>query len=174
MRKRHVLSGLAVALASLGCRSGLEPDWDSIRAEIEKRYPNVPATSVDELHARLQETDAVPPILLDARTAEEFAVSHIEGALRLTDEADWLALLGDPSTNPEIVCYCSVGWRSAGVVERLQQAGYTNARNLDGSLFAWANAGYPMVRDGGERVTVVHGFDDEWETLLEPEHRAPR
>ena len=47
-----------------------------------------------------------------------------------------------------IVVYCSVGYRSARVARWLGRQGFTNVRNLDGSLFAWANEGRPMEADG--------------------------
>ena len=51
-----------------------------------------------------------------------------------------------------IVTYCSVGYRSGKMAERLQAAGYTNVRNLEGSIFKWANEHRPLVRGESEPV----------------------
>ena len=43
---------------------------------------------------------------------------------------------------------------------------YTNVRNLDGSIFQWANEGRPLVR-GNQRVQDVHPYDENWGRLLD-------
>ena len=70
-----------------------------------------------------------------------------------------------------IVAYCSVGYRSSELVQKLTERGFTNVKNLDGSIFEWANRGYPVERDG-EEVREVHPFDDRWGTLLHEDLRA--
>jgi rhodanese-related sulfurtransferase len=109
--------------------------------------------------------DGAGPVLVDAREAEEFAVSHLAGARRLpTLEA--IAAEGLERHQP-IVVYCSVGYRSARLAEDLRRAGYRNVRNLEGSLFHWANLGLPLAGAGpGERR--VHPFGGLWGLLLEP------
>ena len=69
--------------------------------------------------------------------------------------------------------YCSAGYRSGKLAERLQAAGYTNVRNLDGSIFKWANERRPLVRGESEPVTKVHPYSAIWGRLLAPEARAP-
>jgi 3-mercaptopyruvate sulfurtransferase SseA len=66
------------------------------------------------------------------------------------------------------VLYCSVGYRSSMAAEQLAKLGYTDVQNLEGSLFAWANAGHPL--EGGDRV---HPYDAKWGELLDPRLRAP-
>ena len=70
-----------------------------------------------------------------------------------------------------IVTYCSVGYRSAGVAQRLRAAGFTQVYNLEGSLFRWANEGRPLYR-GDTLVHQVHPYDRVWGTLLKEELRA--
>ena len=65
-------------------------------------------------------------------------MSHLPGARLADAKAPAAQLLSGLCTNQAIVVYCSVGYRSSRLVERLQQAGYTNAFNLDGSIFQWA------------------------------------
>jgi 3-mercaptopyruvate sulfurtransferase SseA len=69
------------------------------------------------------------------------------------------------------VVYCSVGYRSARVAHWLGGQGYTNVRNLTGSIFQWANEGRPVFRD--DRPTnEVHPYDQRWGLLLESRYRA--
>ena len=107
---------------------------------------------------------AVPkPVLLDVRTQAEFDVSRIAGARRVDPDAKSVALPKDTL----IVTYCSVGYRSAKFAQRLQEAGFTNVRNLEGSIFQWANEGRAT-----EPSAKVHPYNEKWGALLDPARRA--
>jgi len=72
-----------------------------------------------------------------------------------------------------IVVYCSVGYRSSALAEKLARAGMTNVFNLEGSIFAWANEGRPVYRgDTLLNPAQVHPFNTKWGQLLRPELRA--
>jgi rhodanese-related sulfurtransferase len=132
---------------------------------IARDFPGAPSIPADALAARLDGPDA--PLLLDVRQEEEYAVSHLPGARRVEPEAEALPpeLLALPRDTP-IVAYCSVGYRSAALVERLRAEGFTRAENLEGSIFRWANEGRPVVRDGRE-VAEVHPYGRAWGVLLD-------
>ena len=133
--------------------------WPAIKARIAKEFPNVKSIGTAEL-AKLEPK----PVLLDVRTAEEFNVSHLSGARRVDPDATTVAL---PKDTP-IITYCSVGYRSAKFAQRLQDAGFTNVRNLDGSIFQWANEGRPIAGSAGK----VHPFNKKWGVLLDAARRA--
>jgi len=61
-----------------------------------------------------------------------------------------------------IVIYCSVGYRSEKIGEKLQKAGYKNVINLWGGIFDWANLKLPLVNEDEEKVTSVHPYDENW------------
>jgi len=103
-------------------------------------------------------------VLIDARPQVEFAVSHLRGAVRMTPD-----LLAKLSKDTPIVVYCSVGYRSAELAQRLDSQGYKQVRNLEGSIFEWANEGRP-VYSGKEQVHKVHPYDSEWGRLLDPSY----
>ena len=144
------------AIAVLGLWPGVS--WPAIKARIAKEFPNVKSIGTAEL-AKMERK----PVLLDVRTAAEFDVSRIAGAQRVNPDAATVALPKDT----QIVTYCSVGYRSAKSAQRLQAAGFTNVRNLDGSIFQWANEGRPL--DGGRKV---HPFNKKWGALLDAARRA--
>ena len=137
--------------------------------EARERFADVRHVGVAELARRLALPE--PPLLLDVREAEEHATSHLPGAVRARSRAEALAALGESAEDREVVTYCSVGWRSAELARELERAGYTNVRNLEGSIFAWANSGRPVYR-GTERAAKVHPYDRKWGRLLRPELRA--
>ncbi len=178
---RRLVSGLLLTAVALGVgiwwASGRQsrPDslaWRAVARDLQSRYPDVPTVSTDELAAWLADSSRPAPVLLDARTPAEYAVSHLPGARRVDPDAtadDLQSMLG--RSEPPVVVYCSVGVRSAGVVERLREAGVSDVHNLEGSIFRWANEGRPLVRDG-QRVEEVHPYDAVWGRLLAPDHRA--
>jgi rhodanese-related sulfurtransferase len=159
-----LLAGAAIVRAADGLQ------WTLVRRRIAKEFPNVPQITTGDLAAWLADEQRAKPILLDVRKGEEFAVSHLAGARRVDPEA--LATQLDLAKDTPIVTYCSVGYRSSALAERLRQAGYTQVQNLDGSIFQWANEDRPLVRDG-KPATQVHPYSALWGGLLKRERRAP-
>ena len=139
-----------------------QPSLDAIEAEIVEAVPEV---------AHLPPADAMAgdPLILDARGPEEFAVSHLAGAVRVDPQAsaaEVLAAHPEAARRPVLVA-CSVGWRSALLAERLRAAG-VDARNLRGGVFRWRNEGRPLVR-GGAPTGDVHPYDEKWGRLIADE-----
>lgn len=117
-----------------------------------------PLIGVEELYASEKK-----PILLDARARREFEVSHLPGAVFLGygKELNESVLQG-MDKDAEIVVYCSVGYRSDKIGQELQERGFTKVRNLYGSLFEWANRGYPLEDDRGRATDRVHTYNSRW------------
>ncbi len=159
-----VLSGLLPNLSA-------GQDLDAVKKKVRIQFPSVRQLSTTELAAWSAQTNRPTPILLDARTPAEFAVSHLPGARRVDLKAPLTELLNHLGTNHPVVVYCSVGYRSSRLAERLQQAGCTNVFNLDGFIFQWANEGRPLERDG-RPVSEVHPYNKTFGQLLHAEHRA--
>ena len=158
---------LLVSIASVGCTGGpRQLDWDEVDRLIQDDYPGVPSVTTTELANALAEGRDV--VLLDARETAEFAVSHLPGAHRVPSVVDASATLDSTAPDTLVVAYCSVGYRSAALVKALREQGVVNAVNLEGSIFAWANAGLPVYR-GNQEVDEVHPFDDVWGALLDRE-----
>lgn len=110
----------------------------------------------------LQQQPNSSVIWLDAREKNEFEVSQISNAqwVGYNDfSLDRVALL--PKNTP-IVVYCSVGYRSEKISEKLQAAGFTSVSNLYGGIFEWANQGYGLTDSNGQATTKVHAYDRLW------------
>lgn len=136
--------------------------WSALKLLIRTQFSNVRHLSVDEL-ANWLESDQKPH-LLDARTEAEYQVSHLHNAERIDPDTHDFSDLKLPLETP-IVVYCSVGYRSARVVDRLQQAEFTQVMNLEGSIFEWANEGKPVYSQG-QQVRRVHPYSPVWGYLL--------
>ena len=140
------------------------------KREVREKYPDVVGISARELEVRLAK-DGPAPLLLDVRQPAEYEVSHLRGAHRAATIQEAQARLADSPRDREVVVYCSVGMRSAALAEALTKAGYTNVRNLEGSIFEWANTGRAVYR-GDKAVREVHPFDEKWGRLLDEELHA--
>ncbi len=100
-------------------------------------------------------------IFLDARPAAEYNVSHLPHAIQVgfTDfNFDKLAGINKTSA---IIVYCSVGYRSEKIAEKLVAAGYTDVQNLYGGIFQWANEGRPL-KDSAGLTRSVHPYNKTW------------
>jgi rhodanese-related sulfurtransferase len=85
-------------------------------------------------------------VLLDVRTAGEFAVGHIEGAINI--DVEGMTFEGeiknlDPTKTYAI--YCQSGRRSRIAVETMNEGGFTKLFNLDQGIASWTDAGLPVV-----------------------------
>lgn len=129
---------ISVALALCGLLPNLSAgqDLEAVKKKVRTQFPSVRQLPTTELAAWSGQTNRPPPVLLDARTPAEFAVSHLPGARRVDLKLPLTELLKHAGTNQAIVVYCSVGYRSSRLAERLQQAGCTNVFNLDAPSFS--------------------------------------
>jgi rhodanese-related sulfurtransferase len=167
MRRRAFLAFGGAAIIALPVSRALAfgaTDWPTLKRELRSRYPEVRQISVEDLHSALARAD--PPLLIDARSAAEYRVSHLHGARRAETAAQATKLLAGTPKNRAIVVYCSVGYRSSALARELMRSGYTQVANLEGSIFEWANKGLPVYR-GSEPASVVHPYDRSWGALLD-------
>ncbi len=81
-------------------------------------------------------------LLIDVRTAEEFASGHIPGAVNIPVES-LQSRLSEVSGDQPIVVYCRSGNRSAQASQILAQAGYTSIYDL-GGINDWTAQGFPV------------------------------
>lgn len=93
-------------------------------------------------------------ILVDVRTADEYAEGHFAGAINipiaeLTDHLDLL-----PNQDADIIVYCGSGHRSALGMMTLNLLGYNKALSMLGGVKAIADSAIPLVT---EPVEVTAG-----------------
>jgi len=108
-------------------------------------------------------------LVLDTREFEEYAISHIPGAAFFGYNSPKWESLESISKDQKIVVYCSVGYRSEKIGEKLIRKGFQNVSNLYGSIFEWANQGYPIEDPRGRRTNEVHTYNKKWSKWLSNE-----
>ena len=118
---------------------------------------STPVLSVTELSQRL---DSV--LILDTREIDEFTTSHIPGAYHAGyndfNMDDWKHV----PRNTEVVLYCSIGYRSEKISGKFRKEGFENVHNLYGSIFEWANQGFPLEDANGKATRRLHTYNKKW------------
>lgn len=139
--------------------------WFGINQFLRYRFPHIHHLTVDELYQWLQDSAQTVPLLWDARTLAEYQISHLYQAQPIPDALEALETYFKPYKHRPIVVYCSIGYRSALIVEQLRKKGYTKVFNLTGSLFQWVTQGYNIYR-GKQVIKQLHPYNNVWRLLL--------
>ena len=86
-------------------------------------------------------------VILDVRSAEEFAEGHIPGAINMPFKqlTDYRQQLNKLNGKP-IVVYCRSGRRAVIALDWLDQQGYAPLYHLDGDMLAWQEANLPVEK----------------------------
>ena len=104
---------------------------------------NYENADVNEFAELVADTNVV---VLDVRTADEFAEGHLERAINIDyHQSDFVEKA--KATLPldkKIVVYCRSGRRSAGAAGKLGAEGYKLV-NLKGGIIAWKEANMPVT-----------------------------
>lgn len=138
---------LTVAIGLYVFRHGIYSFWDA----------DVRRIDTEQAQELLKKKDL---FLLDARTPEEFAVSHLKGATRF-EEGLSLSL---PKGRP-IVIYCTIGVRSNKLAKKLSDEGY-EVYDMKEGILGWANSELPVVDNNGLPTEHVHTYNKSFAHLL--------
>lgn len=119
------------------------------------------------------EASAVKPkigtavVLLDTRSKEEYKVSHIPGAKLVDYDKFKSSDVQGIDKQAEVIVYCTVGYRSERIGEKLLDMGFINVKNLYGGIFEWANEAGELVNNLNQPTDSVHTYSKSWSAYLE-------
>jgi len=123
-------------------------------------------------HITPAELNTADTLLFDVREVDEFAVSHIEDAVRVDPSISAEAFMTQFDRDwagKKIVFYCSVGQRSSMMAEKLQARlkakGATHVANLEKGIFGWHNQGLPLA-DAEGPTEKVHPYNTYWGRMV--------
>ena len=108
----------------------------------QQNYDNADAKGFSEL---IEDSGVV---LLDVRSAAEYAEGHIEGAVLIDQgQSDFIEKVKAAiPAEKKIAVYCRSGRRSANAAAKLADIGY-KCVNLEGGILAWKEAGMPVTTE---------------------------
>ena len=151
--------------------TGLADDIETlanVHQALSKKFDEVSHLSAEQLESLPSEQ----VLILDVREAEEYAVSHLDNALRVDpgiSNRQFMQQFESDLQNKIVIFYCSVGYRSSDLAEDLQeglvQNGAKAVYNLEEGIFGWHNADMPLVNDTG-KTSRIHPYDDHWGRLI--------
>ena len=95
----------------------------------------------DDLKVRQAHHEAT--VLVDVRSATEFAAGHIAGAINIPHDqlGTRAAELAAHKTDGTLVLYCRSGRRTGLAVTTLEAQGFTSLKHLAGDMQGWQDAG---------------------------------
>lgn len=99
--------------------------------------------SVYDLKNKLEKNEEIT--LLDVRKKKEWDKGHIKGARHIY-VGDLEENLDKVPKESQVIVYCDSSRRSSIAASILKKHGYNNVSNLLGSMSAWKNAGYDIVK----------------------------
>ncbi len=86
-------------------------------------------------------------ILLDVRTPEEFAESHLENAVNIDyHNENFSSRIDELDKTKKYEVYCRSGKRSAATVKVMQEKGIANVHDLQGGILKWQEKGFPVTK----------------------------
>lgn len=130
--------------------------------KLNKLYRNsVPLLKPAELKEKMGNEEA-EIVLLDTRAPREYEVSHLPNAEFVNYDKFKKSQFADVPRDATVVVYCSVGYRSERIGEKLKKMGFTDVYNLYGGIFEWKNQGNEVVGEDGKPTEAVHTYNEDW------------
>ena len=155
---------LLFAIVFIGRPSITAQNPSGFAAECEKYISRtVPLAYSKEMSRAVNSSNIT---ILDAREEKEYEVSHIPKAQHIGYNNFDSKSLNFIQKTDTIYIYCSIGYRSEKIGERLQKMGFNNVFNLYGGIFSWVNFGYKVVDMKNNETKDVHGYNKEWSRWL--------
>lgn len=160
------ISIVTIFLTCVICVTALCQAQSAFDKKLETLYKHtVPLIHTEELVKKnINEKNRI--IFLDTRSPEEFEVSHLPNAVFLDYDKFNSKSIIPVDKNATIVVYCSVGYRSERVGEKLLKMGYKNVTNLYGGIFDWVNKGQTVVNKSEAATDSVHTYNKDWSRWL--------
>lgn len=149
-------------------------DLPKIEMSVREEFAGVAQLPPGDFNALKAGAD---PLVVDVREPGEYAVSHIDGAVRVDPNISADAFVDKFAASVAgrtAVFYCSVGVRSSRLAARvgaaLQARGASRVYNLEGGLFRWHNERRDLVDTAGP-TDRIHPYDTHWGGLIARQDR---
>lgn len=108
-------------------------------------------------------------LILDVRTPDETQLGIIEGAtlINIYDD-DFETKIDLMEKSKPILVYCASGGRSSQAATILAEHGFMEIYNLEGGLYGWQNAGFPVTQAKSD-LTSLKMTEDDLTALIQNE-----
>ena len=140
-----IIAVCAVILCSLLIAShDSAKESSSVKNPIDQIIKNIPVNISDEMiQENLHRRDFV---LLDVRTAREFAEDRIDGAKQIDFYSRHFSkTINGLDKGKTYLVYSETGKRSKYTLDLMEELGFYEVYNMEGGLTLWKNLGYPTL-----------------------------
>jgi rhodanese-related sulfurtransferase len=87
-------------------------------------------------------------LLVDVRTAEEFAEGHIKGAINIDYLAENFSIeIQELELESPVLLYCRSGNRSSKAMKTMKELGFKEVYNLEGGIKGWISENNPVITE---------------------------
>jgi rhodanese-related sulfurtransferase len=87
-------------------------------------------------------------LLVDVRTAEEFAEEHIKGAINIDYLAENFSIeIQELELESPVLLYCRSGNRSSKAMKIMNELGFKEVYNLEGGIKGWISENNPVITE---------------------------
>lgn len=122
---------------------GFAPFLSSCVAQPTTGSREIDLKTFDQL--RLEKKDLM---IIDVRTAAEYAESKIEGSPNIdVKQSSFESLINELDKNKPVIVYCRSGARSMRALEIMTKSGFTEVYSLQGGIELWQKEGRPVVKE---------------------------
>ncbi len=141
---------MLLVLVSGGCRDNPAP---SVVAPNSTSPANVPVINkvinVAQARSLIAEKQGRPDfVILDVRTAEEFASGHLQNAVNIDRyKPEFKSIISELNRNYTYLLVCRTANRSAQVAVIMKELGFREVYDLSGGIVQWEKDGNPIVKD---------------------------
>ncbi|MBF4472383.1 thioredoxin domain-containing protein [Flavobacterium sp. HJJ] len=109
---------------------------------------------IDAFYAKIKEQKK--PQLIDARSTEEFAINHIDGAVNFNLQTENYAKYAAQLDKTKPVFIYSIGaGRSGQLAKELLKNGFLEVHDLEGGIAAWIGSGKPFYTNSKSKLTLT-------------------
>jgi rhodanese-related sulfurtransferase len=116
--------------------------------------PNEFTLPLDAFYAKIKSQKK--PQIIDARSPEEFALNHIEGAVNFNLSAEnYAKYVATLDQSKPVLIYSIGAGRSGELAKELLKTGFSDVHDLRGGIAAWIGSGKPFYTNLKSRLTLA-------------------
>lgn len=112
-----------------------------------RQTPDSTALRSVDAAAFKQIVDAHTAVIIDVRRPDEFADSHLGGAVNIdVEDAAFADKIKSLDKDKSYLVYCRSGRRRLNAANQMASAGFKEVVNLEGGITGWIDNGYPVTK----------------------------
>ena len=130
---------------------------EKMQSLYKNTVPLLDADQVDSLQSAHKKV-----YILDVRTLREYEVSHLKDSDFIDYDGFTKKDVKSIPKDAQVVVYCSVGYRSERIGEKMQKLGFENVYNLYGGIFDWKYRNKTIYNQNEQPTDSVHTYNKNW------------